>query len=73
MFSLRRDRNRIRRNWTAADFDSLEVLLSAGVDRPMERINNARPPLRPLRSTRRAVRAALRGFRAAPTRHGVSV
>lgn len=48
------------KDWTAADFDSFEVLVAAGVRRPAARVSRARAS-RPLR---RAMRAALRTTRA---------
>ncbi|TLQ38751.1 hypothetical protein [Streptomyces marianii] len=57
MIALRR--NRIGRDWTAADFDSVEVLIAAGVRRPAARVTQARSP----RPVRRAMRAVLRSVR----------
>ncbi|WNI20257.1 hypothetical protein [Actinacidiphila sp. ITFR-21] len=44
------------KDWTAADYDSFEVLVAAGVRRPAARVSRARAS----RPVRRAVRAALR-------------
>ena len=44
------------KDWTAADYDSFEVLVAAGVRRPAARVSRARAS----RPIRRAVRAALR-------------
>lgn len=44
------------KDWTAADYDSYEVLVRAGVRRPAARVCRARAS----RPVRRAVRAALR-------------
>ncbi|MEU2287876.1 hypothetical protein ABZ614_39235 [Streptomyces sp. NPDC013178] len=57
MIGLRR--NRIGRDWTAADFDSVEVLIAAGIRRPAARVTQARSP----RPFRRAMRAVLRSVR----------
>lgn len=46
----------VGRDWTAADFDSLTVLIELGVPNPVARVSSARQG-RPLR---RAFRAALR-------------
>jgi len=46
--------------WTAADYDSYEVLASLGTRRPAARVNRARAA----RPVRRAIRAALRTARA---------
>jgi hypothetical protein len=45
-----------RPDWTAADYDSYEVLAAAGVRRAAARVTRARSP----RPVRRAVRAVLR-------------
>ncbi|MDH2392991.1 hypothetical protein QCN29_30290 [Streptomyces sp. HNM0663] len=45
-----------RPDWTAADYDSFEVLVALGARRPAARVTRARSP----RSARRAVRAAVR-------------
>jgi hypothetical protein len=53
------------RDWTAADYDSFEVLVAAGVRRPAARVCRARAS----RPVRRAMRAALRATRSRTGRH----
>jgi len=48
-----------RRSWTGADYDSYEVLVAAGVDRPAALVTQARAP-HPVRRALRAVRRTLR-------------
>ncbi|WP_042428036.1 hypothetical protein [Streptacidiphilus anmyonensis] len=54
MINLRR--NRVHRRWTATDFESFEVLVSIGAQRPAALVTQARAP----RPVRRAWRSALR-------------
>jgi hypothetical protein len=55
-------RNKVSRSWGSADFDSFEVLVACGVQRPAALVRRARAP-HPLRRVRRTLRSALRTVR----------
>lgn len=58
---IRLHRSSPYRDWTAADYDSYEILAACGVRRPAARVARARAS----RPVRRAIRAALRTLRPA--------